>query len=131
MRPTKIWANLVVKDVENTRNFYTKLGFKSNEGRNKSKDLTSFLIGDDDFVVHFFAHAPFKDATKGEVADLTRGNELIFTLWADSREEADDWAIEVRNAGGAIFSEPAEFGEGYYGFGFSDPDGHKWNVFHM
>lgn len=131
MRPTKIWANLAVKDVENTRKFYTALGFKSNEGRNKSKELTSFLIGNDDFVVHFFAHSPFRESTRGEVSDLAMGNELMFTLWAESREEADAWAIEVRNAGGTIFSEPAEFGEGYYGFGFADPDGHKWNVFNM
>ena len=131
MKPTKIWANLGVKDVDNTRNFYTSLGFKSNEGPNKAKELTSFLIGNNDFVVHFFANDFFKDATKGEVADLTHGNEVIFTLWAESKEEVDTWAIEVRNAGGMIFSEPSEFGKGYYGFGFSDPDGHKWNVFHM
>ncbi len=131
MRPRKTWANLAVKDVERARSFYTTLGFKSNEGPNKAKELTSFLIGDNDFVVHFFASDPFREATKGEVADLTRGNELIFTLWAESKEEADAWAVEVRKAGGAIFSEPAEYGKGYYGFGFSDPDGHKWNVFHM
>jgi predicted lactoylglutathione lyase len=131
MRPTKIWANLSVKDVERTRNFYTLLGFKSNEGPNKAKELCSFLIGNDDFIVHFFANGSFKDAIKAEVADLTQGNELIFTLWAESKEEADAWAIEVRNAGGAIFSEPAAYGKGYYGFGFADPDGHKWNVFHM
>lgn len=132
MRPTKIWANLAVKDVENTRNFYLKLGFKPNEGFDRSPDLTSFLIGDDDFIVHFFALEPFrKNGVMGEVADLTKGNELIFTLWADSKEEADAWAEEVRNVGGTIFSEPAAFGPGYYGFGFSDPDGHKWNVFHM
>src|ERR1700744_1683502 len=100
MRPTKIWANLAVKDVDHTRNFYNSLGFKSNEGNNRTNQLTSFLIGDYDFVVHFFAHDPFKDATKGEVADLTHGNEMIFTLWAESREEADTWAIQVRNAGG-------------------------------
>lgn len=93
--------------------------------------LTSFLIGEKDFVVHFFANDPFKEATKGEVADLALGNEIIFTLWAESKEEADAWSIEVRNAGGTVFSEPAAFGEGYYGFGFADPDGHKWNVLHM
>jgi predicted lactoylglutathione lyase len=131
MRPTKIWANLAVKDVENTRNFYTALGFKSNEGHNKAKELTSFLIGDNNFVVHFFAADSLRESIGGEIADLSKGNEIIFTLWAESRKEADAWAIEVRNAGGTIFSQPAEFGPGYYGFGFSDPDGHKWNVFNM
>jgi predicted lactoylglutathione lyase len=68
---------------------------------------------------------------KGELANLEQANEVIFTLWAENKKEVDTWAEEVRNAGGKIFSEPEEFGEGYYGFGFSDPDGHKWNVFHM
>lgn len=131
MRPTKIWANLAVKDVDNTRNFYTSSGFKSNEGHNKAKELCSFLIGDDDFVVHFFANDSFKSSTKGEIADLAHGNEVMFTLWAESKEEADTWAIQARNAGGVIFSGPSEFGNGFYGFGFADPDGHKWNVFYM
>ena len=131
MRPKQIWANLAVKDVNSTRKFYTALGFKSNEEHDKGQDLTSFLIGDNDFVVHFFRNEKLKEAMEGEIADLTRGNELLFTVWADSREEADSWAVEVRDAGGTIFSEPAAFGNGYYGFCFADPDGHKWNVFHM
>lgn len=131
MRPTKLWANVGVADVTRTREFYSKLGFKPNKGFDKEKDLTSFLFGDDEFIMHFFQKDKLKQAMEGEIADLTKGNEIIFTLWADSKEEADQWAKEVREAGGTIFSEPAEFGEGYYGFGFSDPDGHKWNVFHM
>jgi predicted lactoylglutathione lyase len=129
MRPTKIWANLGVKDVAATREFYKTLGFKPNQGFDKTDELTSFLIGNDDFVVHFFEKESLKKALEGELADLTKGNEIIFTLWADNKDEADKWAAEVRNAGGTIFSEPAAFGPGYYGFGFSDPDGHKWNVF--
>jgi len=131
MQPKKIWANLGVKDVEKTRQFYTALGFKSNEGSNKTNQLTSFLIGDSNFIVHFFNLDAFEEAIAAKQADLSKGNELIFTLWADSIAEADAWAEEVRKAGGKIFSEPAAFGEGYYGFGFADPDGHKWNVFHM
>lgn len=131
MRPKKIWANLAVKDVARTMAFYTSLGFKPNTGQNNGKELASFLIGNDDFIVHFFPDHTLKDALKGEVADTTMGNEVIFTLWSDSREEVDRWAEEVRLAGGLIFSGPEAFGKGYYGFGFSDPDGHKWNVFHM
>ncbi len=131
MRPNKLWANVGVADVARTREFYSKLGFKPNKGFDKEKDLTSFLFGNDEFIMHFFQKDKLKQAMEGEIADLTKGNEIIFTLWADSKEEADTWAKEVREADGTIFSEPAEFGEGYYGFGFSDPDGHKWNVFHM
>jgi predicted lactoylglutathione lyase len=130
MRPNKIWANLAVKDVERTRKFYTALGFKSNE-EHEGKDLTSFVIGENNFIVHFFLSDVLEKFLKEKVANLEHGNEVIFTLWTESTEEADAWAEEVRNAGGTIFSEPEAFGEGYYGFVFSDPDGHKWNVFHM
>ena len=130
MRPKKIWANLGVDDVELTRKFYTAIGFKPN-GKFQSKDLASFVVGDDDFVVHFFAKETMKKALMGEFSDLSQGNEIMFTLAAESKEEVNAWAVEVRNAGGSIFSEPVEFGEGYYGFGFADPDGHKWNVFFM
>lgn len=131
MRPKKIWANLAVKDVQKTWAFYNALGIKRNVGHDNGKEIASFLFGDDDFVVHFFQKEALKQAVNGELADPLQGVEVIFTLWADSKEEADAWAQEVRNAGGTIFSEPAEFGPGYYGFGFADPDGHKWNVFHM
>jgi predicted lactoylglutathione lyase len=130
MRPNKIWANLAVKDVERTRKFYTTLGFKTNEEQ-EGKDLTSFKIGENNFVVHFFLDDVLEKFLREKTANLEQGNEIIFTLWAESREEADTWAQEVRNAGGTIFIEPEAFGENYYGFGFSDPDGHKWNVFHM
>jgi predicted lactoylglutathione lyase len=65
------------------------------------------------------------------MADLQHGNEIIFTLWAESIDEANKWAKEVADAGGKLVSPPEAFGEGYYGFVFADPDGHKFNVFHM
>jgi predicted lactoylglutathione lyase len=43
----------------------------------------------------------------------------------------DLWSKEVEKAGGNLVSQPEEFGAGYYGFVFSDPDGHKFNVFFM
>lgn len=128
MRPTKIWANLAVQDISRTDAFYKALGFKPNGTFNAANDLTSFMIGNNDFIVHFFKAEKLQEAM-GEVADLSKGNEVIFTLWAENKEEADAWAEEVRQAGGTIFDEPRAFGKDYYGFGFADPDGHKWNVF--
>ena len=131
MQPKKIWANLAVKDVARTRKFYTQIGFTPNEGHNKTNELTSFKIGEDGFVVHFFSDQHFKEAAKGGTPNLTGTDEIMFTLWADTRAEADTWATEILNAGGRLLTQPAEFGPGYYGFDFADPDGHKWNVFNM
>ncbi|MCE7043169.1 VOC family protein [Dyadobacter sp. CY312] len=128
MKTKKIWANLGVADLERTTRFYTEIGFKFN---GTAKDLTSFTIGDDNFVINFFLNAALKPALKGELADLQKGNEIIFTLGAQSKKEVDSWEQEISRAGGNIISRPEEFGEGYYGFVFSDPDGHKYNVFFM
>ncbi len=51
MNPKMIWSNLAVSDLERTTKFYTELGFKPN-GANK--ELTSFIVGENDFVMHFF-----------------------------------------------------------------------------
>jgi predicted lactoylglutathione lyase len=125
METKKIWANLGVENLERTTKFYTELGFKQN-GHNASNELTSFLFGDDNFIIHFFIKERFKWAVNDEMADLKLGNEIIFSLSADSKDQVDQWLTTVKKAGGTIFAEPQEYGKGYF-FGFSDPDGHKFN----
>jgi predicted lactoylglutathione lyase len=129
MTPKKIWANLAVSDLDRTTRFYTALGFKANGKPNN--DLTSFLFSDDGFIMHFFLKEVLKANVKMEVSDSHQANEIIFTLAAETREQVDSWAKEVEQAGGKLISPPEAFGAGYYGFVFADPDGHKFNVFHM
>ena len=129
MNPKMIWSNLAVSDLERTTKFYTELGFKPNGS--PTEEITSFVVGSDNFVMHFFIKDKLRTEIKGELADLKQGNEIIFTLSAESKEEVNLWAKEVQKAGGKLVSKPEEFGEGYYGFVFADPDGHKFNVFYM
>ena len=128
MNPKKIWSNLAVSDLERTTKFYTELGFKSN---GSAKELTSFFFREDDFVMHFFLKEVIENNVQVNMIDAKGGNEVVFTLSAESKTQVDDWAKEVKKAGGKNISEPEEFGDGYYGFVFADPDGHKFNVFYM
>lgn len=128
MQTKKIWANFSVRDLERTTNFYIQLGFKPNGA---SEQLTSFFFGEENFIIHFFLKDVLEPAMKGPISDTANGNEIIFTLAADTREEVDSWEKEVRQAGGTIVTPPEAFGAGYYGFVFADPDGHKFNVFQM
>jgi predicted lactoylglutathione lyase len=129
-----IWANIAVKDTGRTRKFYKALGFKPNEPDDSSNAvLASFLFGEKDFVIHFFAEDALREAIKTDLTDTSSSNEVIFSLSADGREEVDEWAAKVRDAGGTVFSEPQEFSpkmiDGtFYGCGFADPDGHRFNV---
>ena len=128
MKPKMIWSNLAVSDLERTTKFYTALGFKSN---GRSKELTSFFFGEDNFTVHFFLKDIIETNVKTKFITGENGNEVIFTLSAENKDQVNNWVKEVASAGGKIVSGPEEFGEGYYGFVFADPDGHKFNVFFM
>jgi predicted lactoylglutathione lyase len=128
MNPKKIWSNLAVSDLDRTTKFYTELGFKFN---GRSSELTSFFVGECDFIMHFFLNNILEASIKGQLTDTRYTNEIIFTLAAESKDQVDNWADEVLQAGGSLVSRPEEFGKGYYGFVFSDPDGHKFNVFYM
>lgn len=133
MKPKKIWANLGVEDIRRTQEFYQRLGFKLNG--NPSKDLVSFLFSDDEFVIHFFEKEKLKTSLEGELSDLSQGNEIMFTLSADSKDEFDHWIKEIREAGGVIsfdskFDKKPFYDEnGYHVCVFADPDGHKFNLF--
>ncbi|ATP56145.1 glyoxalase [Pedobacter ginsengisoli] len=128
MNPKKIWSNLTVSDLDRTTKFYATLGFKSN---GRSADLTSFFIGENNFVMHFFLEDKLKANVEIEISDAHIANEVIFTLSAESEDEVNEWEEAVEIAGGKIVSKAQKFGEGYYGLVFSDPDGHKFNVFYM
>ena len=131
MKLKKIWSNLGVSDLKRTTEFYNALGFKPNGKHSVTKELTSFLVGDDDFVMHFFLKDILETNMKVKIADTKNAIEVMFTLSAESKDQVDKWAKEVEKAGGKKISKPEEFGEGYYGFVFADPDGHTFIVFYM
>ncbi len=124
-----IWANLAVADLQRTTQFYTDLGFTPNGKPNEQ--LTSFLFGDNKLIIHFFLKQVLQSNMNMEVADAHAAAEILFTLSAASKDQVDDWAAEVAKAGGKLLSQPEAFGQGYYGFLFADPDGHRFNVFYM
>lgn len=125
MKARKIWANVSVKNVRLTSEFYTQLGFKANKQHSDPK-FASFFFGDNEFVIHFFEQNSQIDEYL--TYDSKNGNEIIFTLSAETEEEVKEWEDKVQKAGGRIVHELGRDKTGYYGFAFADPDGHKFNV---
>ncbi|WP_326983357.1 VOC family protein [Chryseobacterium sp. MYb264] len=126
MKTKRIWANLAVSDLKRTRDFYTTLGFTVS-GSEESKELVSFSFGENNFIINFFLKHIIESNAKLKFSDLQSDNEIIFSISADSKKEVNAWKEQVIQAGGKVFAEPYEIGEGYT-FGFSDPDHHKFNV---
>ena len=77
------------------------------------------------------AESVFQGFTKNNIADTKNATEVLFSFDAESREEVDELEKKVKTAGGAVWAAPGENQGWMYGFGFSDLDGHRWNVLHM
>lgn len=127
----ELWINLPVKDVRKANDFFSKIGFKPNMEHADSDEMACVQFGDKNISVLLFAENTFKGFTKNELADAKQSTEVLFSFGADSREEIDETAQKVWNAGGTIFSEPAEIQGWMYGFAFTDLDGHRWNQVFM
>lgn len=132
MKTKQIWANLGVENIERTKTFYQSLGFQLNGS--PSVNLVSFFFGVDDFVIHFFKKETLESSLEGKSADLKNGNEVMFSMAAESKEEYNQWVAEINKAGGEIVFDSkkdrkAFYDEnGFYVCVFTDPDGHKFNL---
>lgn len=125
----QLWLNLPVKNIEKSREFFSKLGFSFNTQHGNSPVSASLVIGKN--VVMLFEETSFKAFTKTDITDTSKTNEILISIDAESKEEADELAKKVEEAGGTIYGKPGEKDGWMYGFGFIDLDGHRWNVLYM
>ncbi|MEJ4088945.1 VOC family protein [Galbibacter orientalis] len=132
MKTKQIWANLGVESIEQTKVFYQTLGFQLNGS--PSNNLVSFFFGLDNFVIHFFKKEKFESSLESKSADLKKGNEVMFSMAVESKEEYNHCVTEIYRAGGEILFDSNKDRKAFYddnGFYvcvFTDPDGHKFNL---
>jgi len=127
----ELWINLPVKDVGKAKDFWGKLGFSFEGECGNSNDSARLVIGEKNVNVMLFAEETFKSFTKNEIPAAGQTTEALFSIDAESREEVNEMAKKIWEAGGTIFSEPEEIQGWMYGCGFADLDGHRWNVMQM
>ena len=125
----QLWLNLPVKNIERSKEFFSKLGFSFNTQHGNSPVSASLVIGKN--VVMLFEETSFKAFTKTDITDTSKTNEILISIDAESKEETDALAKKVEQAGGTIYGKPGEKDGWMYGFGFVDLDGHRWNVLYM
>ena len=127
----EVWINLPVKDVAKSKEFFTKLGFSFNTKHGDTPDSACLLMGTHNIAVMFFSEKMFKNFIGADIADPKKGTEVLFSFDAESKEEIDEMAKKVTQAGGTLFGKPAEIQVWMYGCGFIDLDGHRWNMLYM
>jgi predicted lactoylglutathione lyase len=127
----EFWINLPVKDLERSKRFFTQLGFSLKATPGNNDNAACLLPGSGQVQVMLFEESVFKSFTGAEIADTGKSSEVLFSIDAENKMEVNEIADRVEKAGGLIFAQPAEKDGWMYGFGFKDPDGHRWNVLFM
>lgn len=127
----EIWINLPVKDINKSVDFFTYLGFSLNPNHGKSDESASIIIGNKNVVIMLFNEETFARFSGNPISNVVAGTEVLLSIDAESREEVDEMAKKVVQAGGVIYGGPMENYGWLYGCGFTDIDGHRWNLLHM
>lgn len=128
LKSDNIFVNLPVKDLEKTKDFFSKIGFEFNE-QFTDKNAACLVIGDNIFAM-LLTEDYFKTFTKKDLSNAANTTEVILALSAESREQVDDIVNAALAAGGSPSNDPVDHGF-MYGWSFKDPDGHLWEVMYM
>lgn len=127
----EIWLNLPVNNIQTTTDFFKKIGFTVNTNAPQSDTMVSFKIGQKDFIVNFFTTEVFKSFTNFKIAELDNATSCLISIDAESRNEVDEILDSAAAAGATIYAKGGEKDGWMYGGGFTDLNGHKWNVLFM
>ena len=126
---TQIYVNLPVKDLDKSMAFFTAVGFKNNP---RFTDKTAACMAvTDEINAMLLTHPKFKDAT-GEkpIVDAHKMNEVLTCLSFADKAKVNEIVDSAIAAGGVEVKEAKDDGLMYHR-GFSDLDGHIWEIIWM
>ncbi len=125
---TQIFVNLPVKNLNQSIEFFTQLGFQFNP-QFTDETATCMIVGEN-ISVMLLTYEKFKNFTPNTICDATKSTEVLVCLSAESREAVADRVNKAIAASGTTYSEPQDHGF-MYGHGFQDLDGHIWELMYM
>jgi uncharacterized protein len=124
----QIFVNLPIKDMARSQQFFRSLGFSFNP--QFTNEQGACMVVSDDIFVMLLVEPFFQTFTKKPVADATRSTEVLICLSCASRAEVDETVRKALDAGGTAPINKQDHGF-MYAHGFTDLDGHGWELVYM
>ena len=124
----KIFVNLPVKNLNNSVEFFTQLGFTFSP-QFTDETATCMIVAEDIYVM-LLTEEKFKTFIPKELCDATKSTEVVVCLSCESRAEVDEMVRKAIAAGGTTYNDAQDYGF-MYGHGFQDLDGHIWELIFM
>ena len=128
MMGTKVFVNLPVKDLNKSKEFFSKLGFTFNQQFTDDK-AACMVISEENYAMLLLEQF-FKVFTNKEIADAKKSTEVLVALSAESRQKVDEILNKALAAGAKEPRAPQDHGF-MYGRSLEDLDGHIWEIFWM
>jgi uncharacterized protein len=124
----QIFVNLPIKDMARSQAFFKALGLSFNP-RFTNEQGACLEIGEN-FYAMLLVEPFFQGFIQKPISDAHQSTEVILALSVDSRAEVEAVMVKAVAAGATRIPATKD-----YGFmvqdGFSDLDGHQWEVFWM
>lgn len=125
---TKIFVNLPVEDLEKSKAFFAKLGYRFNP--QFTDETAACMVITDDIYAMLLTKAKFQEFTKKAIADATKTTEVLTCLSVDVKSKVDEMLDAALEAGATEARDPMDYGF-MYGRSFNDLDGHIWEIIWM
>ena len=125
---TKIFVNLPVKDLNKSKEFFTKIGFTINP--QFTDETAACVVITEDIYAMILTHKKFKEFTTKEIADATKTSEVLTCLSFESKEKVNEIVDTAVQAGATETRDAMDYGF-MFGRSFNDLDGHIWEVIWM
>ena len=126
---TQIFVNLPVKDLDKSKEFFTRLGFTINP-QFTDENAACVVISEDIYAMILQEKFLKTFIQKKEITDATKSAEVLVALSAGSKEKVNEMADKALAAGASKLREPEDHGF-MYSRSFQDIDGHIWEVLWM
>jgi predicted lactoylglutathione lyase len=122
-----IFVNLPVKDLNRTKEFFSKIGYTFNP--QFTDDNAACMVIEENIFAMLLREEFFSTFTERKIADTSNTVEVLIALSEDSREAVDSHVDKAIAAGGKQVTMK-DYGFMYYR-SYADLDGHVWEVTHM
>jgi predicted lactoylglutathione lyase len=124
----KIFVNLPVKNLNRSKEFFSKLGFEFNP-QFSNEQAACMVISENAFVM-LLVESFFTTFTAKGICDAAKQTEVINALSCSSRAEVDEIAKRALTSGGKPAQPPQDHGF-MYSQSFYDVDDHHWELVWM
>jgi len=126
--PRQIFVNLPIRDLQKSQAFFRALGLEFNP--QFSNDQGACLVIAENIHAMLLVEPFFQTFTKLPISDARKATEVLIALSCEDRAEVEALVAKAMAAGATTPNAPQDHGF-MYQHGFTDLDGHQWEVFWM